>query len=476
MSGRSGPPETEELAALLAGQDAWVVGGTVRDELLGRPRVDIDLAIAGDPRRAARGIARALGVPAFELSAAFGTWRVAGDGWQVDCSALQGATIEDDLARRDLTVNAIAVPLAGGPRVDPHGGVGDLERGVLRMVAARAFADDPLRTLRVPRLACELGFSVDEATAAEVRAAAAGLATVAGERCFAELARIVCGDRAVAGLRMLDTFGLLAVVLPELHALRGVEQNRYHHLDAFEHTLLVLERATELERGLAAAVPGLGDEDAAAIGAQLSEPLGDGLTRFGAVRLAALLHDAGKPQTQARAEDGTVLGFPHHAEQGVAIAEAAMRRLRTSERLRTQVGRLTRHHLGLGFLVHADPLDDRAIYRYLRATAPVHLDVSVLSIADRLATGGHKAAVSTERHLAVAAAVLPRAVRFDAVLAAPPLVRGDALAAALGLRPGPELGALLAAIAEERYAGTVTTAEEAIAFARDRRSRAAAGD
>ena len=197
-----------------------------------------------------------------------------------------------DLAARDFTVNAMAEPLAGGELLDPHGGRADLEARRLRMVSAEALADDPLRTLRAARLATELELAIEPETAAAVRAARAGArAAWRAERVFAELKRIVAGERPVDGLELMEELGLTAVVLPELGALRGVEQNVFHHRDVHGHTLEVLEAVAQLEAG----PPELG-EHAEAVRALLAEPLADELTRGGGMRFAALLHDAAKPR------------------------------------------------------------------------------------------------------------------------------------------------------------------------------------
>jgi tRNA nucleotidyltransferase/poly(A) polymerase len=450
----------------LRGERAWVVGGAVRDRLLERPGAgdDVDLALDGDARSAARRIARAAGGAAFELSDAFGGWRVVGPGqsWQVDVTPLVGGTLEADLAARDLTVNAMAEPLAGGELVDPHGGRSDLVARRLRMVAPAAFAADPLRVLRIARLACELGFRADPATIAAAREHAGGLARVSPERIFAELKRIVVCDGAPAAIALMDALGATAIVLPELEAMRGVEQNRYHHRDVHGHTIEVLESAIALERDPAAA---LGDELAEPVRALLAEPLADGLTRGAGLRLGALLHDAAKPATRVELPGGRI-GFPGHDVDGAALARAALARLRASERLRAHVAALTRHHLRLGFLVHEAPLHRRTVYRYLRETAPVAADVTLLSVADRLATRGRKADEAIARHVALARALLPEALAERTAAPPSPLVRGDALARALAIPPGPRVGALLDAIAEARFAGEIATEAEAVALAR----------
>jgi poly(A) polymerase len=462
----SGPRELVRDA--LAGERAWVVGGAVRDRLLDREVLDLDVALDGDPRAAARAIALAAGrgTARFELSDAFGTWRVVGPGyaWQVDLTPVRGGSIEADLALRDLTINAMAEPVEGGELVDPSGGEADLAARRARAVSDAAFADDPLRCLRVARFACELDLTVDPHTAELARRHAPALDGMAGERVFAELKRIVAAPRIRAGLALMDDLGVMAHVLPELDALHGVEQNRYHHLDVLGHTLEVLDEALRLE-----ADPGaiLGDEYAAAIKAMLAEPLADGLTRRDALRLGALLHDAAKPQTRLVGEDGETLGFPRHDVEGEALVRGALGRLKASERLRAHVAALTRHHLRLGFLVHERPLSRRAIYRYLTATEPVEVDVTLLSVADRLATRGRKAEEAIAKHVGLAREVVGEALRWRSGETRPaPLLRGDELARELDIEPGPELGRLLAALAEARFAGEVRDRQEAVAAAR----------
>ena len=189
---------------VLAGEEAWIVGGAVRDDLLGRTVVDLDVACA-DPERAARTYAKRGGGAPFPLSERHGAWRVvAGDSRTVDFTPLP-AGIEADLASRDFTINAIAQPLHGGDHVDPFDGRGDLERRLIRVVSPTVFANDPLRLLRAVRLEDELGFRMDDDTEQLVRAHAQLVRKPAGERIIAELRRMSAG-----GYRRLDELGLLA--------------------------------------------------------------------------------------------------------------------------------------------------------------------------------------------------------------------------------------------------------------------------
>jgi poly(A) polymerase len=329
----------------------------------------------------------------------------------------------------------------------------------VRMVSERALAEDPLRSLRAVRIAVELDLELDPVTGAAVTAHAGELARVASERVFAELKRIVAADAARRGLELLAAYGLTEVVLPELAALRGVEQSGFHHLDVHDHTLAVLDAVALLQRDPAAA--GLGDQ-AERVGALLAEPLADELTRGQAMRFAALLHDAAKPQTRGVRDDGRVTFFGHDAA-GAALAREVLGRLRASQKLRDYVASLTAQHLRLGFLVHARPLDRRAVWRYLRATDPYSADITAFTVADRISTRGRNADVAIAGHVELARELL--AAAFEPPL--PPLLRGDELVSELGARPGPILGTVLAQLAEDRFAGAIGTREEALARARE---------
>ncbi len=384
--------------------------------------------------------------------------------WQLDVLALDGVAIEDDLARRDFSINAIAapLPLRDGEYVDPFGGLQDLARRTLRMVAPEAFDRDPLRTMRLARLACELDLEVDRQTLRRAVDAAPRLVQVAPERVFVELKRVVCADRALAGLALMDASGATAAVLPELVALEGVEQSRFHHLDAYGHTRAVLAETIALERDPSIVCNGEGELEA--LRRVLQAPLANELTRGQGLRFGALLHDIAKPPTREISAQGRIT-FIGHDEAGARLASDILGRLRASERLREHVAALTRHHLRLGFLVHEMPLGRRAVYDYLHTCAPVSVDVTLLSVADRLATRGDNSERAIALHLQLARELLPEALAWVADPPRPP-VRGDELARALGIKPGPVLGGLLQELEAARFSGELETREEAIERAR----------
>ena len=271
------------------------------------------------------------------------------------------------------------------------------------MVAPQAFAADPLRVLRLVRIAVELGLEPEPQTLRSAREAAPGLRSVSAERVFMELRRIVDAHQALRGLELMSEVGATAVVLPELEALRGVQQSRFHHRDVYDHTMEVLEQMIALQEDPAGLLGEFGKMSRAA--APSPWPMG---SLAGARCAGALLHDAAKPATRAVREDGRVTFIGHDA-LGADLARAVLGRLRASERLHAHVAALVRNHLRLGFLVHEpQPLARETVFAYMRACEPVEVDVTLLSVADRLATRGDRAQEAIDAHMRLARAMLRR--------------------------------------------------------------------
>ncbi len=461
---RAAPLVQAAVAALGDEAGAWIVGGAVRDAALGAEVRDLDLTVPGDPGAAARALAGSLGGTAFELSAEFRTWRVVARdrGWQIDLTPLHEGSIEADLAARDFTIGAVAVPLVGGEALDPHDGLGDLRRGVLRAVSPRSFTEEPLRLLRAPRLAAGLGLELEAGTVELARAAAPHAAEPAGERQLAELRQLLGGPDPLRGLALLDQLGVTPVVLPEVAGLRGVGQGPNHHLDVHGHTLAVLEHTLEIENDL----PRFAGERADDVAALLAEPLADEFSRGTALRFGALFHDIAKPQT--RQERGGFVGFRGHDSVGAeVIGEVFGGRLRASRALTRHLQALAFHHLRLGFMVPEAPLPPRRVHDYLRATDPVGVDVTLLTIADRLSARGAGPLAAPEMvqaHLDLARELVAAALDWRRDGPPRPLLRGDEVARALDLEPGPEVGEALAELEAAQYAGEVSSREQALAF------------
>lgn len=461
------PPALDALIAPLAPlvDEAWAVGGGVRDALLGRRVTDLDIAVEGDAAAAAAALARAHRATRFRLSRAFGAWRVQGGDlpFQVDITPLQGGDLREDLARRDLTVNALALPVRGGrAMVDHHGGVADLAARRLRLVGASALSDDPVRLLRLARLAEQIGFAIDPATVAAARRDAPLLWSSPGERIADELGRIVSLARPDLAFARMDEIGVLGALVPQLEECRGLDQSAYHHKDVLGHTLEVAEHAREI----ADDPEPIFRARAGRVSEVLAAPLADELSARAGLMLVALLHDMAKAATRGVTPEGRVT-FMGHDRAGAEMAEALMRRLRTSARLREFVVRGVRWHLPLGFMVHRTPLSLRQIDRYLRLTAPSEVEIIVLSVADRLATRGVRTSASSiQRHLVLAREVMDAHFTLLDRPAVAALLAGDEVARELGREPGPWLAPLLDAIREGQTVGVLRTREQAMRFAR----------
>jgi poly(A) polymerase len=460
---RSAPLVQAAAAALPDGAEAWIVGGAVRDAALGAEVRDLDLAVAGDPGATALALAGPLGGHAFELSSEFSTWRVVASarGWQLDLTPLHEGSIEADLANRDFTIGAVAVRLGGEEVRDPFDGLGDLERRLLRAVGERSFADEPLRLLRAPRLAAGLGLDLDPGTAELARDVAPHAGEPAGERQLAELRQLLGGPDPLRGLRLMEELGVTAVVLPEVAGLQGVQQGPNHHLDVHGHTLAVLENTLEIEADLER----FAGDRAAEVAELLAEPLADEMSRGTALRFGALFHDIAKPQTRQE-RDGFV-GFRGHDALGAEmIGEIFASRFHASRRLTRHLQALTLHHLRLGFLIPERPLPLRRVYDYLKATDPVGIDVTLLTVADRLSARGAGPLASPEMvsaHLDLAREMIAAGLDWRRDGPPPPLLRGDEIAAALDLDPGPELGEAVAELEAAQYAGEVSDRDSALA-------------
>ena len=455
---------------------AWLVGGALRDLLLGDAApLDLDLAVDGDPAPVAKAVSDALRAPRFALSDRFGGYRVtAATGLQVDVMPLHPDGLRADLLRRDLTVNALALSLGdadGWPHirrsalVDEHGGLADLDGRVLRACGPDAMREDPLRVLRIARMvAGPEPWRLDGETVQLAREAAAGLDVVAGERIGYEIRGVLAGAQPLEGLAALTRVGGTSAVLPEVSALDGVTQSRYHHLDVGGHTREVLEHTLRLETQLAAFVD---DDSAAWIERRADEEIGGGWTVRDAMRFGALLHDIAKPQTRMFYEERGMIGFPNHDSVGEQVAGEILERLRAPRKVVKAVQSLTLNHLRLGFLVHAQPLSSDDVYAYLRRCEPMEAEVTVLALADRLATRGRRAEEAIEAHASLTRELLPAAIRWREAGGAPaPLLDGRELMAQLDRGSGPWLADALEAQRRARFIDPQLTTGAALELAR----------
>jgi len=463
---------------------SYLVGGFVRDVLLGRDTADIDIAVAADALEIAPKLANALSGRYVLLDEVNRVGRVvlidneAGGRWELDFSTFSGG-IEQDLARRDFTVDAIAVDLGelgtdytSVQLIDPFGGWNDLRQGVIRAVSEAAFKSDAVRLLRAVRLAAELNFSIDNGTESLIRGYHHLIASVAGERVREELLRLLAVSHAGQFLPYLDELDLLTAIVPELAQAKGVEQPKEHFWDVFDHSI---ETVAAVDFVLRQGAWEYGSEEVLAVvpwSVVLAEhfdlEVSSGSTRGLLLRLAALLHDVAKPQTKAIDDSGRVR-FLGHAKVGAAITANILERLRFSGKEIKLVETMVRHHLRPGQMSDNELPSHRAIYRYFRDTGGAGIDVLFLSLADHLATRGrHLNLAEWQKHGKMVEYVLAQHFERESLVIPPKLVDGHDLINIFGMSPGPRIREILEAVREAQAAGELTSREEAISYIRER--------
>jgi len=433
------PVGESELLALLKraasdlGATAWVVGGYVRDKLLARPHLDLDVVVEhGDSLAVARRFAELAGAPPPVTFERFGTAQVTLPGRLVEFVTartesyaadsrkpdVRRATLDEDLRRRDFTVNTLLMDVDGKIH-DRLGAREDLEAKLLRTPSdpVRTFTDDPLRMLRGVRFAAELGFELAPDLMPALRQLRSRLAppVISAERIAEELRKMLESPRPKLALELLDEAGLLEVVLPELAACKGVAQTGYHTHDVFGHTLLAVEGTPP-----------------------------DLLTR-----LAALFHDVGKPRTAKG--DGTFIG---HEEVGAEMARGALERLRFSQREIEVVTRLVRLHLRPVF--YRSEWTDGAVRRLARDAGP-HLDrLMALAKADIAASAYPEPEKLDELQSRLDAVRSERPSRLQ------PLITGEEIMRARGIGPGPEVGRIKQKLEELVIEGEIQPEKQAV--------------
>ncbi|WP_075734181.1 CCA tRNA nucleotidyltransferase [Streptomyces acidiscabies] len=420
-------PVADDLARRFqeAGFSLALVGGSVRDALLGRLGNDLDFTTDARPEAVLK-IIRPWADAVWEVGIAFGTVGAQKDGWQIEVTTYRseaydrtsrkpevsyGDSIEEDLVRRDFTVNAMALALPERTFIDPHGGLDDLAARVLRTPGTPedSFSDDPLRMMRAARFAAQLDFEVASEVVTAMTDMAERIGIVSAERVRDELNKLILSAHPRKGLTLLVDTGLADRVLPELPALRLESDEHHRHKDVYDHTLIVLEQAMALE------------ED------------GPDLV----LRLAALLHDIGKPRTRRFEDDGRV-SFHHHEVVGAKMTAKRMTALKYSNELVKDVSRLVELHLrfhGYG----AGEWTDSAVRRYVRDAGPLLTRLHKLTRSD-CTTRNRRKAVSLSRAydgLEERIVELGKQEELDAIR---PDLDGNQIMEILGIRPGPAIG------------------------------------
>ncbi len=461
------------------GIPAYIVGGSIRDALLGRSTDDIDIVIEGSPHEVGPEIASALHgrLVSFDVPRDMVRLVVASRSTTVDIdlAKMVGDTIEDDLRRRDFTADALAVDLREAlsndyTLIDPICGVADIESRTIRAVSDTVFKDDPVRMLRAVRIASEIGFLIEPHTKSLIRRDAKGLGGSSAERLREELLSTLAAPDAGTATGLLDSLGLLSALMPELDAARGVDQPKEHYYDVFGHLVAAVDYADQIVENqfetdfVSDMMPRFKNMDR-----YFAEEVSDGHTRGTMLKLTALLHDIAKPQTKTIEPSGRMRFFGH-SEEGEHIAARVLDRLRFARSGQRLVRTMIRHHLRPRQMAGKGELPtERAIHRYYRDLGDAALDTLYLNMADFLAARGP---LLTADEMAVQVRVIGHILEIGpqksrtGLSVRRGLLTGHDIMNELNLGPGPMVGRLLGAVAKAEAEGSVSTRSEALSLAR----------
>lgn len=480
-------PLIDRLRPILSAesQPIYLVGGTVRDALMGRPIHDIDLAVANGAISLTFRVANALGLPAYVLDKERDVGRIIApnEALTLDIARFRGPTLEDDLRGRDFTINAMALPIERqtiGDIIDRHNGLGDLAAGRIQRIHENSLADDPVRALRAARFAAQLDFTLTAETASAARAAAPQLLShISPERLRDELSRLLTTGAPHVGIALLQELGILEYILPEVSALDGLAQSPPHHEDAFRHTLSVLRFLTEIDKLIinkgdsppeawTYAVETLLSPYRSRLQEHLAAPIDGSIPVRSILMWGGLLHDIGKAVTQTVASDGRIR-FMGHDKRGATMADKLLSSFSFSNEARQRGRRIVEGHMRPLLLANDRHTPSRrTIYRYFRALGPAGLDVALLAIADHFAThdGRYDQEDWEPLRIVLESLIDTYFNGYEQTIAPARLLNGQAIMDALGVSPGHEIGRLIRALEEAQASGEVTSRDEALAFIR----------
>jgi putative nucleotidyltransferase with HDIG domain len=461
------------------GFTVWAVGGIIRDTAMGRRVTDIDLVTDKNPIGAADRFSSQHGLGYVALD---DTRRIArivmGSGSRfktVDVSFMRGAAIDDDLRNRDFTVNAVAARFDGDSFTinDPLGGLADMESKTLRAVSPTSMRDDPVRVLRARRFENSHNLTPSPEIKKMAADAAPMLADLAGERISQELFHIFREPFSHRAINAMDGDGSLDFVFPELSPTRSAPQNQWHHLDVFAHSV---ETLSQMETIIANPPQWLA-QWRKTIDESLCEEVSGGWTRREVLKIAALLHDVGKPGCAALSEDGKRT-FYSHEKTGAELVTQAATRLRLPGAVRSGLRILVKNHLRPFIAIHERSLSERSVYRFHRDLGPWAIPALIHAVADAMATQGP--AVTGQRRLAEWSAAAKALDYAERALHTPqsrePLLDGRDIMDIFSLPEGPLIGRLVASVKEASALGEIKTREDAVALVKEEMARVRVSD
>lgn len=435
--------------------EGYLVGGSVRDALMGKSFVDRDIAIK-NAETFARKLSEQLSATFIELDPENKIYRLVLEDKinYLDISEIQGVKIEDDLSRRDFALNAIAINLANGEIIDPYNGQADIKNKVIRHIKESNFTDDPLRILRAFRFASTTEFELAESTKACIEKYKHLLFTPAKERINYELMKLFGGKYTGKTLLLMDEFGILEDIFPYVKEMKKVPPNTHHHLDLFHHVVETVRNIEELYNNASEAEKT--HLDAVDFG---------GFPRINHLKLAGFLHDIGKFSTWTIEESGRHR-FIKHDDVGAKMCVPFLREMKFSKKQIEYISTMIKAHIYPSNVIDAPDLSDKVMMRYLRKMGTNVIDNIILAKADRLSARGE---AITEEIVQKNLEGLDKLLDFylekrETMKPLPKLLDGIEIMQIKGIKQSPELGKIINALKEAQLNGDVNTKEEAIEF------------
>ena len=459
--------KTIQTIALKRRASVYLVGGFLRDYVLSRPQTDFDFAVDKNAVSFAKKFADTVKGAFVLLDDEHGCGRVVknvgGVVWTFDFADFRARTLKEDIASRDFTINTLYADLLAvksGDEIEEHivdlkGARKDLKSKTIRMASIRAFKDDPLRLMRAYSLQAVLGFKIERTTAACIKKEIKKIRTVSVERVREEFFKILSSASAAKTISDMDQAGLLPQVMPQVSVMYGVHQGGYHHLDVWKHSQEVLRQFELIVEDMK------GHPD---VGAYLNQEIASNHRRLTHIKLAALVHDIGKPETK-KVEPGRT-SFHGHEHVGRNITRHMCKHLKLSVKERHLLENLVLFHLRPGYLSNFKVPSDKAVFRFFRDTKDEAVSVLLLSLADQRSTRGKLTTESDQKHHQKICLSLIKKY-FDEQKKVPQvkLINGNDLIRKFKLKPSALFAKILTAVQEEQALGKISTKQEALAFA-----------
>jgi len=444
-----------QIKPFLAGVDAYLVGGYVRDVFLGKQSCDRDIIIIKDNiEEFSKNIAQKINATFIELDKNWEIYRLVLQDKKnyIDFAKAIENSIEKDLKRRDITINSIAFNLNTNEFYDPNNGIDDIKNGIIKGLSEENFTDDPLRLLRVFRFQSTLGYKISPQTYKIICKHARLIEKPAKERVNTELIKLFEGKHAASTLQSMDDAGILELIFPFVKEIKTIPPNTHHHLDLIHHSLETVKQIDEI-------IPAL-PQKAQEI---LQETPYGTVQKSAYLKLAGFMHDIGKPSTWTIDEETGRHRFIYHDSKGAEIAPAYLKKLKFSKKQIAYIQNLIRNHI---YPSNVNLNNEKSVMKFLRKMDNDTIDVLVLAMADRLSARGP--AITEEmvsQNLNQLNTILNRYLeKLDEIKPLPKLLNGNEVMKILNIKPSPQLGEILSELQAAQEDGLVTTHEEAVDF------------